>query len=94
MKELIPIEVIERKIFLIRSHKVMMDRDLAGLYGVATKVLNRAVKRNTKRFPKDFMFQLTQSEEVNWSQIVISSNIKHHGNMTKGKKIGLPWGEQ
>lgn len=63
MKALLPMEVIEGKIFLIRGQKVMMDRDLAGLYGVATKVLNQAVKRNMKRFPKDFMFQLTPSEK-------------------------------
>jgi hypothetical protein len=63
MKALLPMEVIEGKIFLIRGQKVMMDRDLAGLYGVATKVLNQAVKRNIKRFPDDFMFKLTQSEK-------------------------------
>lgn len=63
MKALLPMEVIEDKIFLIRGQKAMMDRDLAGLYGVATKVLNQAVKRNLKRFPKDFMFQLTPSEK-------------------------------
>src|SRR3972149_8476390 len=63
MKALIPAEVIERKIFLIRGHKVMLDRDLAELYGVPTKVLNQAVKRNIKRFPGDFMFQLTQIEK-------------------------------
>ena len=63
MTQLIPAEVIERKIFLIRGHKVMLDRDLAELYGVATKVLNQAVKRNIKRFPGDFMFQLTQIEK-------------------------------
>lgn len=61
-QELIPNEVIESKIYLIRSQKVMLDRDLATLYGVKTKVLNQAVKRNTKRFPLDFMFQLTEEE--------------------------------
>ena len=54
---LIPAEIIERHIFLIRGQKVMLDFDLAELYGVATKTLNQAVKRNTKRFPDDFMFQ-------------------------------------
>lgn len=63
MKALLPTEVVEGKIFLIRSHRVMLDRDLAGLYGVETKVLNQAVKRNMKRFPKDFMFQVTPSEK-------------------------------
>lgn len=63
MGELIPEEVIERKIFMIRRHKVMLDRDLAELYGVSTKALNQAVKRNTSRFPEDFMFQLTPEEK-------------------------------
>ncbi len=56
---LIPIERIEKAIYLIRGEKVMLDRDLALLYGVETKMLNRAVKRNLQRFPPDFMFQLT-----------------------------------
>jgi phage regulator Rha-like protein len=58
----IPVERIERKIYLIRGHKVMLDRDLAELYGVSTGRLNEQVKRNQKRFPEDFMFQLTQDE--------------------------------
>ncbi|HYL78475.1 MAG TPA: ORF6N domain-containing protein [Bryobacteraceae bacterium] len=53
---------IERKIYLIRGHKVMLDADLAGLYQVATKNLNKAVRRNLDRFPADFMFQLTGDE--------------------------------
>ena len=59
---LIPIERIEKAIYIIRGEKVMLDRDLALLYGVETKMLNRAVKRNLKRFPPDFMFQLTANE--------------------------------
>ena len=55
-------EIIESRIFLIRGQKVMVDRDLATLYQVGTKVLNQAVKRNKKRFPNDFMFTLTWSE--------------------------------
>ncbi|MBI4712483.1 MAG: ORF6N domain-containing protein [Planctomycetes bacterium] len=55
MKELIPSEIIERKIFLIRGHKVMIDRDLAELYGVETKYLNRQVRRNRERFPEEFI---------------------------------------
>ena len=62
MKNLIPQEVVEKKIYLIRGHKVMMDSDLAVLYGVRTKNLNKATKRNMERFPKDFMFQLTHDE--------------------------------
>ena len=57
-------EVIERKIYLIRGHKVMLDSDLAELYRVATKVLIQAVKRNVHRFPPDFMFQLNNQEVI------------------------------
>ena len=70
----VPMEVIEEKIFLIRSDKVMLDADLAKLYGVETKVLIQAVKRNIDRFPPDFMFQLTNQELANLrSQFVTSS---------------------
>ena len=70
----IPNEVIISHIFLIRGKKVMLDRDLAEMYGVETKVLNQAVKRNANRFPDDFMFQITDSEFVNLkSQFVTSS---------------------
>jgi len=62
-KSLLPEEMIEKKIYLIRGEKVMLDRDLANLYEVETKVLNQAVKRNLKRFPSDFMFRLTKEEE-------------------------------
>ncbi len=81
MNELIPQEVVEKRIYLIRRHKVMIDRDLAELYGVETRVLNQAVKRNIKRFPEDFMFALTRDEIMNLSQIVISSKIKHAPNV-------------
>ena len=60
--DLIAIERIEHAIYLIRGEKVMLDRDLASLYGVETKILNRAVKRNLRRFPSDFMFQVTTDE--------------------------------
>ena len=59
---IIPIEQIASRIYLIRGVKVMLDDDLAELYGVLTGHLNRAVKRNSRRFPKDFMFQLTPQE--------------------------------
>lgn len=62
MEAVVPAEVIEQKIILIRGKKVMLDKDLAMLYGVETKALNRAVKRNIERFPEDFMFQLTKDE--------------------------------
>lgn len=62
MKELIPQERIEQQIFVIRGQKVMIDRDLAELYGVKTKYLNQQVRRNIKRFPQEFMFSLTKEE--------------------------------
>ena len=64
-QQLVPIERIENRIFLIRDQKVMMDRDLAELYGVETGQLNRAVTRNIDRFPSDFMFPLTKGEFEN-----------------------------
>ena len=75
--QILPDETIVSKIFVIRGKKVMIDRDLAELYGVETRVLNQAVRRNEKRFPDDFMFQLTPDEMENWkSQIVISNSEK------------------
>ena len=71
---IIPDEVVISKIYLIRGKKVMLDRDLAYLYQVETRVLNQAVSRNIERFPEMFMFQLTQVEfEILKSQIVTSS---------------------
>ena len=74
-----PLENIENLILNIRGKQVMLDRDLARLYGVETKVLNQAVKRNIERFPEDFMFQLTNEEFENnlRSQIVTSSFLLH-----------------
>lgn len=72
MNEIIPSELIISKIYIIRGKKVMLDRDLAALYGVKTMVLNQAVRRNIRRFPEDFMFQLTDEENESLkSQIVI-----------------------
>ena len=59
---LVPVEAVTRHIYLVRGHKVMLDTDLAKLYGVETFNLNKAVKRNRERFPEDFMFQLTKDE--------------------------------
>ena len=68
---------IENKIYIIRGQQVMIDRDIAQLYGVETRVLNQAVKRNEDRFPEEFCFQLDDSEFENWiSQIVISNSEK------------------
>jgi len=70
-------ETISNKIYFIRDQKVMLDRDLALLYGVETRILKQAVKRNISRFPEDFMFELNKSEFENWkSQIVISNSEK------------------
>ena len=78
LKPVIPPELIERRIFLVRGVKVMIDSDLAELYGVSTKVLNQSIKRNSFRFPLDFMFRLTnrEVEMMNRSQIVTGSQ-KH-----------------
>lgn len=73
-KENDPVEIITRKILIIRGSKVILDRDIAELYGVETRIINQAVRRNINRFPKDFMFQLSKKEFENWkSQIVISN---------------------
>ena len=71
---IIPQERIESKILLIRGFKVMVDRDLAKLYQVPTKRLNEQVKRNLKRFPPDFMFQMTEEEFDNWKSQIATSN--------------------
>lgn len=79
-RALIPLEYIVKRIFWIRGKKVMIDRDLAELYGVETRTLNQAVQRNIDRFPEDFMFQLNKSESESFSrsQIVI---LKRGGNV-------------
>jgi hypothetical protein len=71
----LPSELIEQKIYLIRGHKVMLDTDLAALYGVTTGNLNLAVRRNPKRFPEDFMFQLTGQE----TQSLLLQNARAKG---------------
>lgn len=72
-------EVIKQRIFIIRGQKVMIDADLAELYGVATKVFNQAVKRNLERFPEDFMFQLNDDEEENLRSQFVTSSLDHGG---------------
>jgi hypothetical protein len=79
MKELILVEIIERKIYLIRGHKVMLDRDLAELYQVPTRRLNEQVKRNLTRFPTDFMFQLSDEEAENLRSQFATSSTSHGG---------------
>jgi len=67
-------ETISNKIYFIRGQKVMLDRDLALLYGIGTKVLKQSVKRNMLRFPQDFMFELNKSEFENWRSQFVTSN--------------------
>lgn len=78
--QIIPNERIVSQIYFIRGEKVMFDKDLAELYGVETKVLNRAVKRNKDRFPNDFMFQLNKTESTMFSRRQI-------GTLKQGKNI-------
>ncbi len=81
--DIVPHEIIESKILLIRGRKVMLDKDLAMLYGVETKALNRAVKRNIERFPDDFMFQLIKEE---------FDNLRFHfGTSSWGGQRYLPY---
>src|SRR3989475_13108304 len=70
----VPTSFIERRIYVIRGQKVMLDADLAELYQVETRALNQAVRRNRDRFPEDFMFQLTQQELENWRSQIVMSN--------------------
>lgn len=72
----IPDEVVIRRIYLLRGQKVMIDRDLAELYGVETKRLKEAVRRNIERFPKDFMFEMNRKEFAKWR----NENITHWGD--------------
>jgi limonene-1,2-epoxide hydrolase len=80
-------EVIIRKIYLVRGEKVMLDRDLADLYQVETRVLNQAVRRNLDRFPADFMFTLTREEIRRVSQIVIP--LKYANNVLAFTEKGV-----
>ncbi|MBA3065769.1 ORF6N domain-containing protein [bacterium] len=73
MSNLVPVEIIANKIYLIRGQKVMLDRDLAELYGVTTGNFNKAVSRNIERFPDDFMFQMTKKEFENLRSQVATS---------------------
>jgi len=77
MSDIIKIEAIAKKIFLIRGKRVILDRDLAELYGVETRTLKQQVRRNIARFPTDFMFVLTKKEFEDWrSHIVMSNSTK------------------
>ena len=72
MKQTISLQTIQKKIFVVRGQKILVDKTLAELYGVETRALNQAVRRNLKRFPDDFMFELTREEITRVSQSVIS----------------------
>ena len=76
VRSLIPTERIEKRIFLLRGRKVMLDIDLANLYGVPTKAMNQAVKRNKDRFPSDFMFRLSKEEKAE-----VVTNCDHLSNL-------------
>jgi ORF6N domain len=73
----VPVELIQRRIYVVRGQKVMLDRDLSELYGVPTKALNQAVKRNLERFPQDFMFQLLVEEAENVRSQIVTGGLNH-----------------
>ncbi|MBB5619223.1 hypothetical protein HDE69_000259 [Pedobacter cryoconitis] len=75
----IPDEVVMNKIYVVRDQKVMLDRDLAELYGVETKVLKQAVRRNITRFPEDFMFEMNKEELGVWRSQFVTSNGDRQG---------------
>lgn len=75
----VPVELVQRRIYLIRSHNVVLDSDLAELYQVETRVLIQAVKRNLERFPGDFMFQLTAEESDSLRSQTVTSNVGRGG---------------
>jgi len=77
--KIFPDDVVLTKIYLIRDHKVMIDKDLAELYGIETKRLKEAVRRNRKRFPEDFMFEMTKEELENWRTQFATSNSERMG---------------
>lgn len=83
----LPARLVESCIYELRGMRVMLDRDLARLYGVETRVLNQAVKRNASRFPPDFMFPLTREEIVRMSQIVISPDLRHGASLKFSKNV-------
>ena len=85
----IPIERIEAKILLIRGKKVMMDRDLATLYGVSTTTLNQAVRRNIARFPEDFMFRLNVEEFRSLRSQIVTSSLISQIVTSKTKRGGV-----
>src|SRR4051812_19251539 len=72
-------ETLISKIFIVRGKKIMLDRDLAEMYGVESKVLNQAIKRNLNRSPSDFMFRMIKEELWNWKSQIVTSNKEKFG---------------
>jgi len=83
-KVLVPQETIEQKIILVRGHKVMLDKDLAKLYGVTTSNLNKAVTRNLHRFPEDFMFRMSKSE---FNNLIFHFGTSSWGGVRKAPRV-------
>ena len=101
MKDMIPAELIKQKILVIRGERVMLDADLAVLYGVETKRLNEQVRRNRERFPEDFMFQLSSTEKIevvancdHLSKLKFSRNLPYafteHGTIMAASVLNTP----
>src|SRR4026208_1043200 len=87
----IPDELVLHKIYMIRGHKIMLDKDLAELYGVTTGNLNLAVKRNKKRFPDDFIFQLTRDE---YESLILQNAISKNKGRGGSRKLPYAFTEQ
>ncbi|MGE0267342.1 MAG: ORF6N domain-containing protein [Candidatus Omnitrophota bacterium] len=90
MNDVIPQELLEHKIFIVRSHKVMLSPDLARLYQVEVKVLVQSVKRNLNRFPEDFMFQLSDAEFKNLKSQIVTSSWGGDALQCSQKQTGRP----
>jgi hypothetical protein len=84
-------ENVAQLVFFVRGEKVMLDVDLAKLYGVTTKALNQAVKRNSQRFPADFMFQLTKTEHENMRSQFVTTSV--HTNTSRSQTVTLKRGQ-
>lgn len=91
--EPLAVELIERSIYLIRGHKVMLDSDLADLYGVPTKQMNQQVRRNLKRFPEDFMFRLVDEEAEFLRSQFGTSKTEARGGLLRSQSVTLKRGQ-
>jgi hypothetical protein len=86
---IVPDEVVMNKIYIIKGQKVMIDRDLAELYGVETKVLKQAVRRNINRFPTDFMFEMSKKEFANWRSQNVTSKEDRLGLKPRSSSLAI-----